>query len=216
MAGNDKEGDKMKVFKKISKILIYIIIVIISFGCGVYVGMFDTVPTSKYNELNQKYSAITAQEDNDTNNNKNTYTTQEMSNRGFTPISFGENVSVETPYGNFEIQIDKVEKTIYDSDGCKSIAIKCIVNNVNYAGSYNQNQLSGYDIAENNNFLQMTDVDGVAYPYYDLSATLDEYALAHDLQIGSKAREAYLFLVPEDAKNVSVVINNKYILNTNI
>lgn len=219
----------MENMKKLWKPILYVVAVIAVFSGGFYVGLSDTVPKSQYTELETRYNEIlveigktktdsktTAKSEEAIQNTELKEQVAEFDNRGLTPISFGENVLVETKYGNFEIQIDEVEPTEYDANGCEAVAVKCVVNNISYVGSYNQNKLSGLNICEETSILQLTDMDGISFPFYHLSATLDEYALCHDLQIGSKAREAYLFLVKYDVKNVSIVINNKYILHTSI
>lgn len=134
-------------------------------------------------------------------------------------INIGEIVSVQTEFGDFEIQIDNIHKTnIYDkSPDVFAATIQCVVNNISYSSKLYPNTINGYDIAENNSYIQLTDNNGIAFPFYSISGPTDGgYAISHKLHIGNKSRESYPFLVPAGTTDVSVIINNQYILNTTI
>ena len=135
-------------------------------------------------------------------------------------ISIGENVNIKTQYGEFAIQVDNIRYMEDDDekDNANPVVLECIVNNINFSmeDSYATNSINGYLLSEESNILQLTDKNGVAFSYCDIATTDGAYAFSHNLKIGSKGREAYPFLVTEDQEDITIIINNEYILNTSL
>lgn len=132
-------------------------------------------------------------------------------------VGIGETVSVSTDKGDFEIQIDNVHKTdMYRNDpGTFAATVQCVVNNISFSGDIYKNTISGYEAAEENDYIQFADKDGIAYPFYSVSGPTDgAYAVGHNVPSGSKSRESYPFLVPDGTKDVSIIINHEYVVNT--
>lgn len=190
------------MIKKLSVLLCLISILLLS-GCG------SNVSQNDYDELVAENKKLKEQL------NMTTDDSNELQE-----ITIGENVNVNTQYGEFAIQVDNVRYMEDDDeeDDAIPVVLECIVNNISFSmeDSYAPKSISGYLLSEESNILQLTDKNGVAFSYYDIAMTDGAYAFSHDLKIGSKGREAYPFLVTESQKNVTIIINDQYILNTSL
>ena len=170
-------------------------------------------------ELKQQVNSSSTEDETQTAPESTSTSDTSSETNGLKNISVGETVSVSTKRGDFEISIDNVHKTdIYDdTPDTFAATVQCVVKNISFSSDLYENKLTGYDIAKDNNFLQLSDKDGAAFPFYSIAGPTDgAYAVAHELPIGGKSKESYPFLVPVGTTDVSVIIDNKYILNTTI
>lgn len=127
-------------------------------------------------------------------------------------IKTGETVKVDTECGSFEIMaVSAARTTWYDeSDDIEAIAVRFEINNINYAGKYDEGYLDGYTLSKNGH-LTVSASDGFKADYYDISGPSDgQWAVSKDTFVSEKARVSYPYLVPSGTKEIIVNVNGQY------
>ncbi len=138
-------------------------------------------------------------------------------------ISIGEQVEVNTDYGDFLLTIDNVKETdwlsyvielgLVDSndfaDDSKTVIVECNVDNIGYEDPSNENfQLK--------NYLSVADNEGHDAEYFGYGLDDGNYTLLATVGIGEEGNIVVPFICESNAQNLTININNQYILETQI
>ncbi|MGN0962272.1 MAG: hypothetical protein ACI4PP_01690 [Clostridia bacterium] len=130
----------------------------------------------------------------------------------------GESVTIHTDNGDLEISVIEAvfyEETDDDSEICP-ISIRCEVHNISFSDEYAHSDFEAY-MMDYNGIMIVKDSSGYSLEFYNLSGPSDgKYAIDKSLQIGEKARVAYLYHGDPKEKTVTVELNGEYQITLNV
>lgn len=200
-------------------VLAVLCILLLTFtGCGSNKNLpSETISSSTENTVGDSNSSNNenAKESNDTPNKEENSSAQISTEDNLT---LGEAVTIHTDSGDLEIAV--IGAGYYEDDEeeneVQPISIRCEVRNISFSDEYSEDDFESYCI-EDDEIINVTDSSGFSLEYYDLYGPSDgKYAIGKSLQIGEKARVAYLYLADPNETTVTVHLKGDYQITLDI
>ena len=190
--------------KKILLIILLCIAVFAFAGCG---NDKDLPTGTASSDFNSEENGSDTDDTEDKDSESGSTETKEGDN-----LAPGETVTIHTDNGDLEISVIEAVfyEDAYDDSETRPISIRCEVHNVSFSDEYAGSDFEAY-MMYNDGIMIVKDSSGYSLEYYNLSGPSDgKYAIDKSLQIGEKARVAYLYHGDPKEKTVTVELNGEY------